>query len=46
MHISALPGEILTYIFRWVVSSDVDARSLEQCAKVCSIIYMISGAVC
>ncbi|KAF6028273.1 FBXO9 [Bugula neritina] len=46
MHISALPGEILTYIFRWVVSSDVDARSLEQCAKVCRGFYVLARDPC
>ncbi|KAL0622266.1 F-box only protein 9, partial [Plecturocebus cupreus] len=29
-HISVLPMEVLMYIFRWVVSSDLDLRSLEQ----------------
>lgn len=38
-HISSLPSEILIYIFRWVISSDLDVRSLEQCARVCRGFY-------
>ncbi|XP_046492188.1 F-box only protein 9 isoform X1 [Neodiprion pinetum] len=34
-HISALPMEIILYILRWVVSSELDLRSLEVFAKVC-----------
>ncbi|KAM9847846.1 F-box only protein 9 isoform 2-T2 [Aulostomus maculatus] len=40
MHISALPQEILMYIFRWVVSSEVDMRALEQLSLVCRGFYM------
>ncbi|CAK6951605.1 F-box only protein 9 [Scomber scombrus] len=40
MHISALPREILMYIFRWVVSSDLDMRALEQLSLVCRGFYM------
>ncbi|XP_078695624.1 F-box only protein 9-like isoform X1 [Branchiostoma floridae x Branchiostoma belcheri] len=39
-HISALPAELLTYIFRWVVSSDLDMRSLERLALVCRGFYV------
>ncbi|CAH0765710.1 unnamed protein product [Bemisia tabaci] len=39
-HISALPFEILLYIFRWVVSRDLDLRSLESCALVCRSFYL------
>ncbi|CAA9995472.1 unnamed protein product [Nesidiocoris tenuis] len=39
-HISALPLEVLQYILRWVVSSDLDLRSLEMCARVCRGFYM------
>lgn len=39
-HISALPSEVLIDIFRWVVSSDLDVRSLEQCARVCRGFYV------
>ncbi|XP_012260502.2 F-box only protein 9 isoform X2 [Athalia rosae] len=34
-HISALPTEIILYILRWVVSSELDLRSLEMFSKVC-----------
>nr|XP_015218789.1 PREDICTED: F-box only protein 9 [Lepisosteus oculatus] len=40
MHISALPLEVLMYIFRWVVSSDLDLRALEQLALVCRGFYI------
>uniref|UniRef100_A0A2K6EPT3 F-box only protein n=1 Tax=Propithecus coquereli TaxID=379532 RepID=A0A2K6EPT3_PROCO len=39
-HISALPMEVLMYIFRWVVSSDLDLRSLEQLSLVCRGFYI------
>ncbi|KAM8860199.1 F-box only protein 9 isoform 1-T1 [Spinachia spinachia] len=42
MHISALPREILMYIFRWVVSSDLDMRALEQLSLVCRGFYICS----
>jgi F-box protein 9 len=31
---------VLIYILRWVVSSDLDIRSLEQCARVCRGFYI------
>ncbi|XP_034041611.1 F-box only protein 9 isoform X2 [Thalassophryne amazonica] len=40
MHVSALPREILMYIFRWVVSSDLDMRALEQLSLVCRGFYI------
>ncbi|XP_029305569.1 F-box only protein 9 [Cottoperca gobio] len=40
MHISELPREILMYIFRWVVSSDLDMRALEQLSLVCRGFYI------
>ncbi|KAM6997001.1 F-box only protein 9 [Tautogolabrus adspersus] len=40
MHISALPREILMYIFRWVVSTDLDMRALEQLSLVCRGFYI------
>ncbi|XP_077586481.1 F-box only protein 9 isoform X2 [Stigmatopora nigra] len=40
MHISALPREILMYIFRWVVSSHLDMRALEQLSAVCRGFYL------
>ncbi|XP_021103302.1 F-box only protein 9 isoform X3 [Heterocephalus glaber] len=39
-HISALPMEVLMYIFRWVVSNDLDLRSLEQLSLVCRGFYI------
>uniref|UniRef100_A0A8C4D7W8 F-box only protein 9 n=1 Tax=Dicentrarchus labrax TaxID=13489 RepID=A0A8C4D7W8_DICLA len=39
-HISALPREILMYIFRWVVSSELDMRALEQLSLVCRGFYI------
>nr|XP_033794182.1 F-box only protein 9 isoform X2 [Geotrypetes seraphini] len=39
-HISVLPMEVLVYIFRWVVSSDLDLRSLEQLSMVCKGFYI------
>ncbi|CAM4761420.1 unnamed protein product [Rotaria magnacalcarata] len=39
-HISCLPSEVLIYILRWVVSSDLDIRSLEQCARTCRGFYL------
>ncbi|KAL0274615.1 UNVERIFIED_CONTAM: hypothetical protein PYX00_002708 [Menopon gallinae] len=41
-HISALPMEIILYIFRWVVSYDLDLRSLEMCSMVCRGFYLCS----
>ncbi|XP_032876580.1 F-box only protein 9 isoform X3 [Amblyraja radiata] len=39
-HISDIPFEILVYIFRWVVSGDLDLRSLEQLSMVCRTFYI------
>ncbi|XP_014478982.1 PREDICTED: F-box only protein 9 isoform X1 [Dinoponera quadriceps] len=39
-HISALPTEIVLYILRWVVSSDLDFRSLEMFSRVCRGFYI------
>lgn len=39
-HISALPMEIVLYILRWVVSSELDLRSLEMCSRVCRGFYI------
>ncbi|XP_039593845.1 F-box only protein 9 isoform X1 [Polypterus senegalus] len=38
--LTALPMELLMYIFRWVVSSDLDLRSLEQLSLVCRGFYI------
>ncbi|XP_037949386.1 F-box only protein 9 [Teleopsis dalmanni] len=40
MHISDLPPEILLYILRWVISLQLDMRSLENCAAVCKGLYL------
>lgn len=40
IHISSLPIEILLYILRWVVSSNLDLRSLEQCSMACKGFYL------
>lgn len=39
-HISELPMEIILYILRWVVSSELDLRSLEMCSEVCRGLYV------
>lgn len=41
-HISVLPVEIIIYILRWVVSSDLDLRSLEMCSMVSRGFYVCS----
>lgn len=40
MHMSSLPMEIVLYIFRWVVSSELDIRSLEIISRVCRGFYV------
>ncbi|XP_067118657.1 F-box only protein 9 [Centruroides vittatus] len=39
-HISILPTEVFIYILKWVVSLDLDLRSLEQVARVCRGFYI------
>uniref|UniRef100_A0A8C6SNT3 F-box protein 9 n=1 Tax=Neogobius melanostomus TaxID=47308 RepID=A0A8C6SNT3_9GOBI len=39
-HISVVPREILIYIFRWVVSSELDMRALEQLSLVSRGFYI------
>lgn len=40
-HISSLPMEILLYIFKWVVSSELDVRLLDlSCSAVCRGFYL------
>ncbi|EEB11637.1 F-box only protein, putative [Pediculus humanus corporis] len=41
-HISSLPIEIIFYILRWVVSCDLDLRSLEMFSMVCRGFYVCS----
>uniref|UniRef100_A0A670I2G9 F-box only protein n=1 Tax=Podarcis muralis TaxID=64176 RepID=A0A670I2G9_PODMU len=43
-HISVLPMELMMYIFRWVVSSDLDLRSLEQLSLVCRGFYICASS--
>lgn len=38
-HISAIPLELIMYIFKWVVSTELDMKSLEQLAQVCKGFY-------
>ncbi|KAJ3640634.1 hypothetical protein Zmor_027186 [Zophobas morio] len=39
-HISILPMEMILYILRWVVSCDLDLRSLEMFSMVCRGFYL------
>ncbi|XP_060524007.1 F-box only protein 9 [Cylas formicarius] len=41
-HMSALPMEIILYILRWIVTSDLDLRSLEMFGMVCRGFYVCS----
>lgn len=41
-HISSLPMEILIAILKWVVSDQLDLRSLEKCSAVCRCFYVAS----
>ena len=43
-HISSLPMELLIYILKWVVSSDLDLKSLESFAEVCRGFYVAARA--
>lgn len=38
-HISAIPLELIMYIFKWVVSMELDMKSLDQLARVCKGFY-------
>ncbi|XP_030370004.1 F-box only protein 9 [Scaptodrosophila lebanonensis] len=40
LHISDLPTEIILYILRWVVSAQLDMKSLDQCSSVCKGFYV------
>lgn len=42
VHIGRLPSEVLNYIIKWVVSSDLDLKSLENCSEVCRGFYLAS----
>ncbi|XP_065652254.1 F-box only protein 9 isoform X4 [Hydra vulgaris] len=39
LHISALPTELLNVIIRWIVSLDLDIKSLERLSLVCKWFY-------
>ena len=41
-HIGQLPSEVINYILKWVVSSDLDFKSLESCAQTCRGLYLAS----
>lgn len=38
-HISAIPLELIMYIFKWVVSTELDIKSLERLGRVCKGFY-------
>ncbi|XP_035917257.1 F-box only protein 9 [Anopheles stephensi] len=41
-HFSDLPMELILYILRWVVSNDLDMKSLERFASVCRGFYLLA----
>lgn len=41
-HIGMLPSEVLNFILKWVISSDLDCKSLESCSEVCRGFYLAS----
>nr|XP_040222392.2 F-box only protein 9 [Anopheles coluzzii]XP_040222393.2 F-box only protein 9 [Anopheles coluzzii] len=41
-HFSDLPMEVILYILRWVVSNDLDLKSLERFASVCRGFYLLA----
>ena len=41
-HISMLPYEVFVYLLRWVISSELDIRSLEQISLVCRGFYLVT----
>ncbi|XP_058831568.1 F-box only protein 9 [Topomyia yanbarensis] len=41
-HFSDLPMELVLYILRWVVSNELDLRSLERFSKVCRGFYLLA----
>ncbi|VEN64242.1 unnamed protein product [Callosobruchus maculatus] len=42
IHIGQLPIEIILYVIRWIVSSDLDMRSLEMFGATCRGLYLCS----
>lgn len=41
-HFSDLPMEVILFILRWVVSNELDLRSLERFSRVCRGFYLLS----
>ncbi|XP_052862546.1 F-box only protein 9 [Anopheles cruzii] len=41
-HLSDLPTELILYILRWVVSNDLDMKSLERFASVCRGFFLLA----
>lgn len=39
-HISCLPIEVLILVFKWIVTSDMDMKSLENLSQVCRGFYL------
>jgi len=39
-HIGRLPSEVMNYILKWVISSELDFKSLETCSQVCRGFYL------
>jgi len=39
-HLGQLPSEVINYILKWVVSAELDFKSLESCSKVCRALYL------
>jgi F-box protein 9 len=42
LHISALPVEVFIVILKWLVSNDLDFKSLERFGQVCKGFYLLS----
>lgn len=42
LHISALPVEVLLVILKWLVSSELDFKSLERFGRVCKGFFLLS----
>lgn len=41
-HFSDLPTEVILYILRWVVSSELDLRSMERFGRACRGFYLLA----
>lgn len=42
LHISSLPVEVFLHVLKWLVSSDLDFKSLERFGQVCKGFYLLS----